>query len=526
MFKLLLISILALFNSAGLAVALYGLPKQFQEESDRYYNSAECTGPRASWSNCKSIISLDGDVYYSGNFLNGKQHGYGVQVNENKNTHTTGLWYKGDLIWAVVQTENEKISTAFSTDHKMIGFTEIRKLRPKQNYKMNDKFTYAHILGEETVGNIVIEQYETGNLDSAYFGPADGLKPHGLGFFHVRGIGWQWCTVGSGNVPCSKQPITALAIPTLKESFAGLNDTEKVEVQRRLRKLWYYTDDIDGKWGQNTQYALLKYLALHTSLPVTPEAEFTTSMLRKLFITGDIVDLRLGDMSRLDGLGYEDKIETFGTGFVFSKNGHILTNEHVVSECSKVQFHLNGNPIDVEVVAANTQVDLAILSSDLRPSSLLNIKQEMMKTELMDKVFAIGFPFGAQARQKITVTSGIISSEAYGITGSKMFQFDAAIQPGNSGGPVIDEDKNLIGIATAKADTEYYLENFGSIPENMSFALDLESIVLFLAGNNFTSNDFFLSDNSPKIKDIVGMLACESDKKIRLEDIHKARLQR
>ncbi|MEG3629835.1 S1C family serine protease [Streptomyces poriticola] len=150
-----------------------------------------------------------------------------------------------------------------------------------------------------------------------------------------------------------------------------------------------------------------------------------------------------------------------GTGFVFDKQGHIVTNNHVVAgavDGGKVTATFpNGKKYDAEVVGHAQGYDVAVIRlenapSDLSPLPLGNSDQ----VAVGDSTIAIGAPFGLSN----TVTTGIISAKnrpvasSDGSAGSKAsymsaLQTDASINPGNSGGPLLDAKGNVIGINSA-----------------------------------------------------------------------------
>ena len=142
-----------------------------------------------------------------------------------------------------------------------------------------------------------------------------------------------------------------------------------------------------------------------------------------------------------------------GSGWVYSSDGTIVTNDHVVEGAGKVsvRFTENGDPIDAQVVGTDPSTDIAVLKIDpsqveggVKPLQLADSKQ----IEPGQPAIAIGSPFGLQG----TVTSGIVSAlgreiqAPNGFTISGVIQTDAAINPGNSGGPLLDDGGRVIGI--------------------------------------------------------------------------------
>jgi len=139
-----------------------------------------------------------------------------------------------------------------------------------------------------------------------------------------------------------------------------------------------------------------------------------------------------------------------GSGFVYDEQGHVITNQHVVdgAETVKVTFW-NGKTYDAKVVGSDPSTDVAVIDVDapasvLEPLELANSSQ----VEVGDGVIAIGSPFGLEQ----TVTTGIVSALHRQISSPNNFaiddaiQTDAAINHGNSGGPLLDVNGDVVGV--------------------------------------------------------------------------------
>ncbi|HST70200.1 MAG TPA: trypsin-like peptidase domain-containing protein [Solirubrobacterales bacterium] len=140
-----------------------------------------------------------------------------------------------------------------------------------------------------------------------------------------------------------------------------------------------------------------------------------------------------------------------GSGFVIDKEGHVLTNNHVVEGATEVSVKLGASEetFDAEVVGTDPATDVALLKVDAPTEELHPLTLgRSSEVEVGDPVVAIGNPFGLDR----TVTSGIISAlqrqiqAPNGFSISHVLQTDAAINPGNSGGPLINEAGEVIGI--------------------------------------------------------------------------------
>lgn len=143
-----------------------------------------------------------------------------------------------------------------------------------------------------------------------------------------------------------------------------------------------------------------------------------------------------------------------GSGFVWDKNGHIITNYHVVAGRNasyNITFHKDRNQYKAKVIGVEPKLDIAILKLENIPKSITPIQIGSSKKLLVgQKAIAIGNPFGLDS----TLTTGIVSAlerKIEGVGGVKihgMIQTDASINPGNSGGPLLNSSGQLIGMNT------------------------------------------------------------------------------
>ena len=171
-----------------------------------------------------------------------------------------------------------------------------------------------------------------------------------------------------------------------------------------------------------------------------------------------VVNVRVVNVG-VSPLGGAQESRAEGSGVIISRNGVILTNNHVISGAVKVRvlFTDGHKPMEGRVIGADPQHDLAVIkvdANDLRPITM----GSSAKLALGDRVLAIGFPLGLGGP---TVTEGIVSglnrtvsvqSDNGGVEHLVgLLQTDAAINPGNSGGPLINSQGQLVGINTAAA---------------------------------------------------------------------------
>ena len=155
-----------------------------------------------------------------------------------------------------------------------------------------------------------------------------------------------------------------------------------------------------------------------------------------------------------------------GTGFAVSPGGHILTNAHVVSGCSKVTARIGGVELQAQVVSIDTQNDLALLKISGAFSTVLPLR-EGARVQLREPVVAFGYPLPGVVSSSLNMTTGNISALAGLGDDARSLQFTAPIQPGNSGGPLVDASGNVVGIVTSKLSPLWAAKNIGGVvPKN------------------------------------------------------------
>jgi S1-C subfamily serine protease len=174
-----------------------------------------------------------------------------------------------------------------------------------------------------------------------------------------------------------------------------------------------------------------------------------------------------------------------GTGFSVSSDGHVITNHHVIEGCQKVKIHHKGKTIPASVVTFDPKNDLALLKGDFRPSTVLSLNTN--NPELLQDIYVAGFPFGRKVSTGVKVTKGIISSLTGIGNNFSNIQIDAALQPGNSGGPIMDDKGNVVGVAVARLDKIKTLKKLGSLPENTNFGIKTSVVRSILESKNISS---------------------------------------
>lgn len=173
-------------------------------------------------------------------------------------------------------------------------------------------------------------------------------------------------------------------------------------------------------------------------------------------------------------------VSKIDTGFVISTAGHVVTNQHVVDGCvGDIQGNLSGEaPVKLRLVSSDETNDLALLQAPSPFKDVAAIREKPIHPG--DSVVAIGYPFHGMLTSDFTVTTGIVSSLSGILNDTRYLQISAAVQPGNSGGPLLDTDGQVVGMVAAKLNALKFVRATGEIPENINFAIKTGMIRDFL----------------------------------------------
>lgn len=168
-----------------------------------------------------------------------------------------------------------------------------------------------------------------------------------------------------------------------------------------------------------------------------------------------------------------EKREGSGTAFVVHPSGYLISCAHVVEDADEVVIQLNQKEFIAEVLDVDPVTDLALLKIDAKKLPAIPLAGPD-DAELGEDVRAVGFPLSDVLGTNVKVTKGTIS----GILqrdGQKQLQIDAAVNPGNSGGPIVDSQGNVVGVASAKLN--------GMEIQRVGFCIPSETVQQFLRKN-------------------------------------------
>jgi len=178
-----------------------------------------------------------------------------------------------------------------------------------------------------------------------------------------------------------------------------------------------------------------------------------------------------------------------GSGFFVSRTGHIVTNHHVIEGCNAVKVSFKGDEIEAKVLAIDKMNDLAIIKSNIKPNKVYPVSRE--DAPLLEDIIIAGFPLGKKVSSSIKTSKGSITALAgYGDNYSE-FQTDAALNQGNSGGPIMNQKGNVVGVAVAAFGKKKGVESF-------NFGIKSSTLITFAKANKVTFESPNWTDMSNK----------------------------
>lgn len=167
-----------------------------------------------------------------------------------------------------------------------------------------------------------------------------------------------------------------------------------------------------------------------------------------------------------------------GTGFFVSTTGHVVTNHHVVAECASLQATFGATvPTTARLVAHDVANDLALLIVETKHSTQASLRTGV---RIGEPVAAFGYPLSGLLSSNGAYTVGTVSSLAGLQDDARYLQISAPVQPGNSGGPVVDQNGNVVGVVVSKLDAIKIAAAIDDLPQNVNFAIKTSVLVNFL----------------------------------------------
>ena len=186
-----------------------------------------------------------------------------------------------------------------------------------------------------------------------------------------------------------------------------------------------------------------------------------------------------------------------GSGIVISRNGRILTNQHVVLQCDAYEIIDDKNRVlKAALEAVDNAKDLAVLAVREYFTSVARVRKEAAP-RLGEAVIVVGYPLVDVLGTGPSVGFGNVTSTAGIRNNPAQMQISVPVQRGNSGGPVFDQAGNLVGVVVSKLDALKLAQRTGDLPQNVNFAIKGEIVRAFLESNKI---EFETAENTARLE--------------------------
>jgi S1-C subfamily serine protease len=265
----------------------------------------------------------------------------------------------------------------------------------------------------------------------------------------------------------------------LKAAFIKLSKQHRLQIQKNLKGLDFYKASIDGLFGASTLAAFTAYNKQNLNGAALSKPENVVKLITAVLSLKSNPKIALTP-TPTPNPNTTSKVAS-GTGFYISEKGHIITNHHVIDGCKNMKVHSKGKAIVALKIADDKRNDLALLKISERPSHVFALSDKSPYP--LQSIIAAGFPFGNKLSSTLKFTEGIVSSVAGLGNDYSQIQIDAALNIGNSGGPILDEYGNIVAVAVAKLSLKKILKDYGVIPENINFGVKASAVRNLMEGN-------------------------------------------
>ena len=460
----------------------------------------------AYWNNCFGTYTFASGDKYVGEYRNDKKHGQGTY------THADGDNYVGEYRDGKPYGQG---TYTFGPSSKWAGDKYVGEFK---DGKKHGQGTYTHANGNKYVGEYRNDKpYGQGTYTftsgNKYVGEFRDGKRNGQGTYtHADGRvkegifendKFQYAQKVTPAVIANKTPT-----PQVKKKPEQVDQRKSLELARRtqeaLQVLGVYSGKVDGIIGVKTKSAIQGWQK-RNGYPGTGEVtELQLAKLEQEAITHFAKKESEPKVAKTPEPKPSPPIKTgsSGSGFFVSTLGHVITNQHIVNDCGSVTVGDNANKqVPADVLETDRRNDLALLKISSMQMASAETKSLIRRlgirivplssngllrsedVELGEDVLVAGYPYGDIFSSTIKVTKGIVSAVRGMGDDSGQFQMDAAVQPGNSGGPIYDENGNIVGVVISQLSKLKFAKAIGSLPELVNFGIKASTVRQFLSAS-------------------------------------------
>jgi S1-C subfamily serine protease len=274
------------------------------------------------------------------------------------------------------------------------------------------------------------------------------------------------------------RPSYFYAYNNLGAAYLGLSEYRNAlavldkAIELKPNFLWSYLNRAKATIALGLKAEAMK--DLQHALMISPANQEAREMLGQLSMTGQLppVPPRVSSSQGTtpSPLAVKPKLASVGSGFVVNREGFILTNQHVIEECESIWVQLGASSAEATVVASDQANDLAAIQTKVANLSPLPFR-EGRAIRPGDEIVLVGFPYSGLLASAPNVSVGAVSALAGLRDDVRFLQISAPVQPGNSGGPLLDSSGNVVGVVVATMNVLAVLKVTGSVPQNVNFAV-------------------------------------------------------
>lgn len=373
-------------------------------------------------------------------------------------------------------------SDCFGTKTKVNIFGKIKKkyVGEWKDNKRHGQGTVTYESGAKFVGKWKSDEYTYGTYTWAngntHVGSWKDGKRNGQGIYTLTNGVVQEGIWKDNVFQYASKSANSIKLSYLQGAFLELTIAQRRQIQSKLKSLGLYASSVDGLYGKSTK----------ASLTVYNKRYLGNSDLKKLQNVAKLINALLGLKSTPKAITDSQSDDIYkvasGSGFYVSGQGHIITNHHVIDGCREVKVHSKGKVLKTKRIADDKRNDLALLKISEKPRHAFALSIDSPFP--LQEIIVAGYPFGDKVSSTLKFTQGIVSSIAGLGNDYSQIQIDAALQPGNSGGPILDVHGNVVAVAVAKLSLKRILKDYGVVPENTNFGVKASAVRNLMEGNN------------------------------------------
>jgi S1-C subfamily serine protease len=293
----------------------------------------------------------------------------------------------------------------------------------------------------------------------------------------AQGAGYDVASCIEGHI-LRQRSWTLSRLDRLASEEATRDIYEHMRLQETLADLHYLQGTADGMFGPATRDAILSFQRDHG---LVASGFMTLETAQTLLHPGGVQAFHTPPPTILPSptVGNpKPHLVATGTAFFITSEGDLLTNAHVVKDCEAITVaHGTAEPRAARVLARDETNDLAIISSGLTPTSVAALRSGV---RLGEQVAVYGFPLTGLLASGGNFTLGNVTALAGVHDDTRILQISAPVQPGNSGGPLLDESGAVVGIVVAKLNAIKLAMATEDLAQNVNFAIKATTAQAFI----------------------------------------------